>query len=54
MPYVTSVERLAKQEGRTEGQLQGLRESVLDALEARFADVPYPLGAEFGWIKRIC
>jgi hypothetical protein len=42
MPYVTSVERLARREGRAEGQLQGLRRAVLDALEARFGEVPYP------------
>jgi len=43
MPYITDTERLAKKEGRAEGQLQGLRESVIDALEARFADIPYQL-----------
>jgi hypothetical protein len=41
MPYITDTERLARREGRTEGQLQGLREAVLDALEARFGEIPY-------------
>lgn len=43
MPYITSVERLAKEEGREEGRKQALRESILDALEARFAAVPEPV-----------
>jgi hypothetical protein len=39
MPYVTDTERLAEREG----QLKGHREAVLDALEARFGEVPYTL-----------
>ena len=39
MPYVTSVERLAKEEG----QVARAREDVIDALEARFGEVPYQL-----------
>ena len=58
MPYVTSVERLARREGRaegrtaglTEGQLQGLREAVLDALEARFGEIPYQTREAIGRI----
>ena len=50
MPYVTSVERLAKKEGRAEGQLEGLRESVVDALEARFDDIPYHLREDIGHV----
>jgi predicted transposase YdaD len=49
MPYVTSVERLARREGRaegrtegrTEGRAEGRAEAVLDALEARFGEIPY-------------
>ena len=45
MPYVTCVERLAKQEGLAEGlaegELQGKREGILQALEIRFGEVPY-------------
>ena len=37
-------------EGRNEGQLQGLRESVIDALEARFADVLYQLRETVGHV----
>ena len=44
MPYVTSVERLAriegKQEGLSEGILQKGREDVIDVLTIRFSDVP--------------
>lgn len=39
MPYITTIERMGLQQGRQEGLLQ----SVLDALEARFGEVPYPL-----------
>jgi hypothetical protein len=48
MPYVTSVERLARQEGLSEGISQGIaegiiqngREVILDVLEVRFQEVP--------------
>ena len=51
MPYVTSVERLARKEGRaegrtegrTEGELQGRREDVVEALEIRFGEIPYAM-----------
>ena len=42
MPYVTSVERLAKAEG--------LQEALLDALEARFGEVPYQLREAIGHV----
>ena len=52
MPYITDTERLARREGRaaglTEGQLQGLREAVIDALEARFGEIPYPTREAIG------
>jgi hypothetical protein len=59
MPYVTSVERLARREGRaegrtaglTEGQLRGLREAVIDALEARFGDIPYATREAIGHVS---
>jgi hypothetical protein len=35
MPYVTSIERLAKEEGR-----QMVREIIFDALDARFHSIP--------------
>jgi hypothetical protein len=42
MPYVTSVERLAKEEGRQEGLQEGLRKGLLEAitllLETKFPD----------------
>ena len=48
MPYVTSVERLARQEGLSQGISQGMaegiiqkgREVILDVLEVRFQEVP--------------
>ncbi len=36
MPYITSVERLARQEGI----LQGSRENVIEVLEVRFKVLP--------------
>ncbi|NEO80402.1 MAG: hypothetical protein F6J99_30970 [Moorea sp. SIO4G3] len=43
MPYVTSIERLARQEGMEEGILQTSRETLLEVLEVRFEDVPREL-----------
>ncbi|MBW4559578.1 MAG: transposase [Mojavia pulchra JT2-VF2] len=40
MRYVTSIERLAKEEGIEEGILQNARESVIEVLETRFGEVP--------------
>jgi len=40
MPYVTSIERLGRQEGRQEGRVQTLREDITDILEVRFHEVP--------------
>jgi hypothetical protein len=36
MPYVTSVERLARKEGRQEGLEEGLLEAIAVALEEKF------------------
>jgi hypothetical protein len=36
MPYVTSVERLAREEGREEGLRQGLIEAIALGLECKF------------------
>jgi hypothetical protein len=48
MPYITSIERLGRQEGLQQGRQEGWREgliaarqrAVLDALEIRFEQVP--------------
>jgi len=34
MPYVTSIERLAKKEGRQEGRQEGARAQLLDTIRA--------------------
>lgn len=39
MPYITTIERI----GREEGMLQNARESVIEALAARFTTVPSDL-----------
>jgi hypothetical protein len=36
MPYVTSIERLARQEGQVEGRAEGRAEMLLRALELRY------------------
>jgi hypothetical protein len=41
MPYVTSIERLAKEEGREEGREEGKREGLLAGIETS-------LGLKFG------
>lgn len=50
MPYVTSFERLSRQEGLQEGLRAGVlrtsRESILDVLETRFAGNPSGLAAQ--------
>jgi len=40
MPYVTSIERMGREEGRAEGRVEALREDVIEALEVRFGQVP--------------
>jgi hypothetical protein len=40
MPYVTSIERLAKEEGIQEGRLETLRETIIDVLRVRFTTIP--------------
>lgn len=40
MRYVTSIERLAKQEGIEQGVIQMGRDNVIDILETRFGEVP--------------
>jgi len=48
MPYVTSVERLARQEGIEQGierGLQSIRDLLLQAIQIRFGQIPDPLRA---------
>ncbi|MEM6754263.1 MAG: hypothetical protein AAF630_14965 [Cyanobacteria bacterium P01_C01_bin.38] len=40
MRYVTSIERLAKEEGVEEGVIKTHRENVIDNLTTRFEEVP--------------
>lgn len=48
MPYITSIERMGREEGRQEGRQEGrelgrveaLRENILDLIEARFGPAP--------------
>ena len=43
MPYITSFEKIARQEGREEGRQEALQNSILITLEARFGEIPYAL-----------
>ena len=45
MPYVTSVERLARQEGIEQGVLQCSRDLLLQTIQIRFGQIPDPLRA---------
>ena len=44
MRYVTSIERLAKEEGKEEGIVENSRENIIDILETRFGNVPNSIG----------
>jgi hypothetical protein len=49
MRYVTSIERLAKQEGRVESA----RESIIEVLEVRFGEIPNPILAKINGINEV-
>jgi len=63
MPYVTSIERIGREEGRVEGREEGrveaVRESILEVLEARLGVVPPEVRQrlteleEIGQLKRL-
>ena len=40
MPYVTSVERIAKKEGRTEAAIETRQQTLIRLLSRRFHDLP--------------
>ena len=40
MQYVTSIERIARSEGRDEGRDEGMQDMLLDALNVKFHSVP--------------
>jgi hypothetical protein len=43
MQYVTSIERLAREEGIIEGLIEKGREDVIDVLQIRFGELPNEL-----------
>lgn len=53
MPYITQTEKIARQEGQTEGQLGRAREDVVDALCVRFGDIPYRLREAIGHVDSL-
>ncbi len=40
MPYVTSIERLAREEGHKEGVAEGMQIAVIKLLEHKFNELP--------------
>ena len=51
MPYVTSIERLARIEGISEGVVQKGREDVIEVLEVRFEALPNELVEKINQIE---
>lgn len=51
MPYVTSIERLGRQEGRQEGRIEAAQEGIQEALSARFGPLPAGLAED---IQAVC
>ncbi len=48
MPYITSVERFAAEEGRAEGRVEEARRAVLRVVRRRFGTVPAGLEDRLG------
>jgi hypothetical protein len=53
MPYVDTLTRMSRQEGRQEGSLAQARESVIEALEIRFGEVPTDLRERIGALDNL-
>jgi len=51
MPYVTTIERWARQKGLEQGVLQKSREAILEVLEVRFGSVPEELTESLNQIQ---
>lgn len=53
MPYITSVERLAKEEGAKEGVALARREVILETLTLRFTTVPAVLAEQLNQVDEM-
>ncbi len=53
MRYVTSIERLAKEEGVEQGILQNARENVIETLSTRFEEVPTQVAEAINQIEDV-
>ena len=51
MPYITSVERIGREEGLREGLQQGAQQMLLDALDERFGTLPESVSAAIHQIQ---
>lgn len=53
MPYITSIERLGREQGREEGRIETLQEAVLTILDIRFQSVPEHIRNSVSEIKDV-
>ncbi|MBI1923290.1 hypothetical protein HYR99_03465 [Candidatus Poribacteria bacterium] len=54
MPYITSIERIGREEGLQQGLqqgLQGLQQMIIEALDERLGDVPAPISGAIHQIQ---
>ena len=51
MPYVTSIERLAKKEGEVRGISKGYREAIWELLKSRFHEAPEDIAVEISCVE---
>lgn len=53
MPYVTSIERLARKEGEEKGRVISRKETLLDLIEGRFHEVPEDIALKINTLENI-
>ena len=51
MAYITSVERIARQEGISEGVIQQRKQDIIEVLEVRFSELPSALVEKINQIE---
>ena len=51
MAYITSVERIARQEGISEGVIRKGQEDIIEVLEVRFSELPSALVEKINQIE---
>ena len=53
MRYVTSIERIAKQEGIEEGKIEIARENIIIVIEVRFGKIPLNISESINIINNL-